>query len=31
MKISSIFKNHRSELLAFVIFLAGSTQGGGHI
>lgn len=27
MKISSIFKNHRSELLALVIFLAGSTLG----
>ena len=25
MKISSIFKNHRSEIMAFVIFLAGST------
>ena len=27
MKISSIFKNHRSELLALVIFLAGSALG----
>lgn len=27
MKISSIFKNHRSEILAFVIFLAGSLLG----
>ena len=25
MKISSIFKNHKSEIIAFVIFLAGST------
>ena len=25
MKISSIFKNHKSEIFAFVIFLAGST------
>ena len=25
MKISSIFKNHKSELLAFAIFLAGAT------
>ena len=25
MKISSIFKNHKSEIVAFVIFLAGST------
>ena len=27
MKISSILKNHRSELMAFVIFLAGSALG----
>ena len=27
MKISSIFKNHRSELLALLIFLTGSTLG----
>ncbi len=27
MKISSIFKNHRSELLALVIFLTGSALG----
>ncbi|MBR6306761.1 MAG: hypothetical protein IKR38_08335 [Bacteroidales bacterium] len=25
MKISSIFKNHKSEIFAFIIFLAGST------
>ena len=27
MKISSILKNHRNELIAFVIFLAGSALG----
>ena len=27
MKISSILKNHKSELVAFVIFLAGSALG----
>ena len=27
MKISSILKNHRNELLAFVIFLVGATLG----
>ena len=27
MKISSILKNHRSELLALLIFLAGATLG----
>ena len=27
MKISSILKNHRSELIAFAIFLAGSALG----
>lgn len=27
MKISSIFKNHRSELLALAIFLVGATLG----
>ena len=27
MKISSIFKNHRNELLALAIFLVGSTLG----